>query len=142
MTEVTPLRREALTPLDADGYGEGDIIIGGDGVWYRRGETSDYWDSFGADYATHHANIPQPWALIVRAGETISLARARHALMVIEAENAQLRKALAGDGPDLWGRVELLRDALKDARPYVLGDAAVGRVDAMLAATDPARGGQ
>lgn len=142
MTEATPLRRETTTLLDADGYGEGDVIVDGSGTWRTRDALPGHWNAFGAIYPSYRTDIPQPWTLVARAGETISLARARHAFMAIEAENAQLREALAGDGPDLWGRVELLRDALKDARPYVLGDAAVGRVDAMLAATDPARGGQ
>jgi transcriptional regulator with XRE-family HTH domain len=47
-----------------DGFAEGDVIVAGDGDWYRRSETCAVWEGFGDTRPVLGVTIPRPWTLV------------------------------------------------------------------------------
>ncbi len=129
MTDVTVLR--PATPA-TDGYSHRDVVLDADGVWWQRAPLPDQWLGFGERYETHAVQLPRPLTLVAKAREVTSLAGA---LLALCDQNDQLlafaRWLVSLDDPD----------RLDDRRTVTL-DQIVDRARAVLAATDPLRGGE
>jgi hypothetical protein len=136
MSEVISLRPAAV---EGDGYGHRDVVIDRDGVWSQRTERPNWWRGFDGLLA-HADNLPQPWTLVARAGETTDLKRARDAQIAVVEENGELRDAHRRIAGYERATAEEFMTAGWSTPPTGDHHHAAAISTAVLARTDPLRG--
>jgi len=137
MSEVTSLR--AAT---GDGFDHRDVILDANGVWYQRSAYARVWYRFGVDDFFHADNIPQPWTLVARAGEVVSLKTAPDAQIAVVEENGELREAHRRIANHEKATAEEFAAAGWKRQPAGEHQPAAVISATVLIRTDPVRGGE